>query len=100
MEKQYYHSIVAKMSPTNVSTATYTVTARNVLEAKNKFKASWPNAKIISCVRKGEYTPPNVHKPKESVPLFDGGSLLGGLAVAAGAAVLSHFWKKKTNENE
>ncbi len=94
MSKQYEFHITAKISPTNNGTAMYTIEAGSILEAKNKFKARFHNAKIISCVKgcESRRTSRPTSNPSDSV---SGWGLLGSLALMAGTAVAATVLNKK-----
>ena len=94
MSKQYEFHITAKTSPTNTGTARYTVEATSILEAKNKFKSSFHNAKIISCVRGCEtrITPSPRANSSEAGSAW---GLLGSLALMAGTAIATTVINKK-----
>lgn len=99
--KEYRFTIVAKVRPdSNPTTYTNTV-ARNVNEAKNKFKQLWPEAKILSCVRNEETFDSKIKnkKPSESNQDSSLGSVLLGAAVTVGVGLLSSFLKKDNNKS-
>ena len=92
MSKQYRFTIVARLFGKNSPTSTHTETiARNVYEAKNKFKALRPNAIIVSCVR-------NEEVPDYSKNTNSGGGSLGtvllGVAATAGIGLAMSLFKK------
>lgn len=82
------------------------VSARNIMDAKNRFKASHPYAKIISCVRGSETyiarparsnTTAKSGKDKKA-PQQDSssiGSMLLGAAVTAGVGFIANKWLNK-----
>ncbi len=91
MEKMYEFKVLAQMSKTHTTTAMYIFVARNEREARNMFKASFPNAyKIVSCVRGCERTKPEVKQPVSSSNANGVSTVLLG-AVAAGGFILSKF---------
>lgn len=94
MSKQYEYHITAKMSPNNVGTSRYTVEAGSILEAKNKFKASFHNAKIIACVKgcESRRTPSPRENSSEAGSAW---GLLGSLALMAGTAIAATVINKK-----
>lgn len=99
MSKQYYFSIKARMFPSDKGFSNYQFTGSSMIEAKNKFKASFPNAKIISCVKGCEYIDNRVRpKSNESAPLISGSSIVTGVALAAGAALLGSIFGKSKDQ--
>lgn len=94
MEKKYEFKILAQMAKKNTTTAMYVFVARNEREARNMFKASFPNAyKIVSCVRGCERTQPQ-SKPTNSTNSNGMGAVALGVA-AAGGFVLSKLLGNK-----
>lgn len=70
----------------------HNIIARNVMEAKNIFKSRHHQYSIVSCVRGKSCEEIDKQGAKE---LSKGiGSLLGGLALAAGAAVVATVMSK------
>ncbi|MDO4697727.1 MAG: hypothetical protein Q4A60_03500 [Pasteurellaceae bacterium] len=99
MSKEYRFKIMAKMSPEHKSTAMYNnIIARNMSDAKNKFKERFPQAKIVSCVRCEERTTPS---PQRASNQESSGSSLGGIllgAVATAGVGLAMSWLKKDKQ--
>lgn len=81
------------------------MSATSILDAKNRFRATHPYAKIVSCVKGSETyvaraNPPNTQKSgkqkktqqEENSSL---GSMLLGAAVTAGVGFLANKWLNK-----
>lgn len=85
MEKTYEFKVLAQMAKTHTTTSMYIFVARNEREARNMFKASFPNAyKIVSCVRGCERTKPQIKQPASSSNSNAVGTVLLGAAAVGG----------------
>lgn len=94
MEKTYEFKVLAQMAKTHTTTSMYIFVARNEREARNMFKASFPNAyKIVSCVRGCERSKPQ-SRPTNSTNSNGIGAVALGIA-AAGGFVLSKLLGNK-----
>ncbi|OOF57290.1 hypothetical protein [Rodentibacter myodis] len=87
MAQEYYFQIISKLPQASHNSVTR-ITATGILDAKNKFKALQPTAKIISCVKQGEYH--RVKMPQNESSSI-GGTLLTGLLAVAGTALAAKF---------
>ncbi|QEB50418.1 hypothetical protein BG547_03010 [Mannheimia haemolytica] len=115
MDKQYNFTIHYSLFTIHYTDTRYNkngqgaVSERNIIDAKNRFKASHPYAKIISCVRgsetyvarpaKANATTKSV-KEKQSQPQESSSlsSMLLGAAVTAGVGFVANKWfSKKDN---
>lgn len=97
MSKQYRFTIMAKVPKTNKSPSMYSnIIARNASEARNKFKASFHDCTIISCVRNEERPSPNSASQNRQNNSDSGslGSVLLGAAATAGIGLALSFFKK------
>ncbi|OOR99466.1 hypothetical protein B0186_07520 [Canicola haemoglobinophilus] len=91
MSKEYEFKIMARMEG-NRSTSLYIIVARNEREARNKFKANFVNASIVSCVRGCERTKQNEPKnmsTKKNSESEGSNNLVLGVAGLVGGFLLS-----------
>lgn len=95
--KEYYFQVIGKKPDKDNATYRSRIKATGVYEAKNKYKALYPEHKIISCVRQQECEPVETKQAGFSL----GGSLLGLAAAAAvgfGAKILSDKFKDNSDK--
>ncbi|QIW15083.1 hypothetical protein A4G20_01285 [Pasteurellaceae bacterium RH1A] len=99
MSEKLYHFTVTSINTHTNSRAYFKYVARNVTEAKNRFKADWgSNHKLVACVKEDSVD----DRRKKGAKDFDKavGGFLGNVLVAAGVAGLAVLAAKTADKKK